>query len=110
MKGALLILGVLSLLASTAKADTIWTLVDFLLVDDYRTNVDTAVYKNKEDCRAAAIAELLKIISREERIQVHYNTLNESTPMEAMLFAGKGTFTVGSAIHYISCSPSNPIK
>ena len=110
MKRTLLILGVISFFANTAKADTIWTLVDFMLVDDYRILVDTAVYKHKEDCRAAAIAELLKIISREEGIRVHYNTLNDSTLMEAMLVAGKGKFSGSSAIYYIRCSPSNPIK
>jgi len=110
VKGRLLILVVLSFLANSAKADTIWTLVDILLVDDYRIIVDTAVYKNKEDCRVAAIAELLKITSREEDIRVHYNTLNEPTLIETMLFSGEGTFSGGSAIHYIKCSPSNPIK
>ena len=110
MKGTLLILGVISFLANTAKAETIWTLVDFLLVDDYRILVDTTVYKNREDCRAAAIEELLKIISREDGIRVHYNTLNESTLMEAMLVAGKGTFSGSSAIYYIRCNPTNPVK
>ena len=110
MKRTLFILGVISFFASTAKADTIWTLVNFLLVDDHRILVDTAVYKNKEDCRAAGIAELLKIISREEGIRVNYNTLNESTLMEAMLVAGNGKFSGSSAIYYIGCSPSNPIK
>ncbi len=110
MKKLILILGLTLGLTSPLKADTIWTLVDMLLLDDFRQNVDTTVFRDKEDCRSAALKQFIKITGYEKGIQVQENKLAEPLSIRAILVTGNGKFSGYNRIYYIACVPSNPIK
>ena len=110
MKVLLLILGVILSLANTARAETLWTLVDILLVDDYRSTLNTAVFRNKEDCRSAAINEFMKATAMWADIRVHENGLNNPILIEAVLLSGNGDLSGSGALYYIGCNPTNPIQ
>ena len=113
MKVLLLILGAILSLANTARAETLWTLVDVLLVDDYSSTLNTAVYRNKEDCRSAAIKEFMKATAMSADIRVHENGLvdhSDHSLLEAILLFGEGDFSGSGGLYYIRCNPTNPIQ
>lgn len=110
MKKLILILGLTLGLTSPLKADTIWTLVDMFLLDDFREIVNTTVFQDKEDCRSAALKEFIKITSRNKGIRVKVNKLDEPLSIEAILATGNGKFSGYDRIYYIGCVPSDPIK
>ena len=110
MKKLLIILAVTLGLNSPAKADTIWTLVNILLLDDYGNVVKTTVFKDIEDCRSAAVQKFMAITSEEKGIQVQNNTLTDPVYITAMLLQGNGKLSGSSSIYIIKCIPSNPIK
>ena len=109
MKKLLLILGLSLGLGSTASANTVWTFVDLLLLDDYRENLNLKLFSNKKDCRSAAIEQFIKVTSQNEGIKVIKNNLNDEILIEAYLVDGKGKFDGNAWMYYIACVPSNPI-
>ena len=103
MKKLLLILGMSLGLGSTASADTVWTFVDLLLLDDYRKNLNLKLFSNKKDCRSAAIEEFIKVTSQNEGIKVIENRLNHEILINATLVDEKVTMEMLGCI-ILPCS------